>query len=47
MVVKFYYEEVFDLAKRSTTKLQERMEKDVEQVKKDHCLAFYMHLICD
>ncbi len=47
MVVKFYYEKVFDLTKRSTTKLQECMEKAVEQVKKDHYSAFYKQLVCD
>ncbi len=48
VAVKLYYEEVPNLAKRSTTKLQERMEKAMEVVWREHYLAFYKHLlICD
>jgi hypothetical protein len=45
VVVKLYYEEVLDPAKRSTTKVQEHMENAMEQVKKDHYSAFYKHLL--
>jgi hypothetical protein len=48
VTIKSYYEEVPDLRKRSTTTLQKCMEKVVEQVRKDHYLTFYKHLlVCD
>jgi hypothetical protein len=48
VVVKLYYEEVFDPTKRSKGKLQEHMEKAMELVRKEHYSAFYKHLpICD
>jgi hypothetical protein len=43
-----YYEEVFDLGKRSTTTFQKCMEKAMEQVRKNHYSTFYKHiLVCD
>jgi hypothetical protein len=46
--MKLYYEKVPNLAKRSIAKLQERMEKAMEVVWKEHYSVFYKHLlICD
>jgi hypothetical protein len=46
--MKLYYEKVLDLIERSTTKLQECMEKAMELVCKEHYSAFYKHLpVCD
>jgi hypothetical protein len=48
VVIRLYYEEVFDPTKRSIAKLQEHMVKVMEQVKKDHYLTFCKHLlVCD
>jgi hypothetical protein len=48
MVVKFYYEKVPQEGDTFPTKLQELMEKAMEQVRKEHYLAFYKHMtICD
>jgi hypothetical protein len=48
VVVKLYYEEVSDLVERSTTKLQECMDKAMELVQKEHYFAFCKHLlVCD
>ncbi len=48
MVVKLYYEEVFNPTKRSTFKLQEHVEKAMELVRKEHYFTFCKHLpVCD
>ncbi len=48
MVVKFYYENVPSKGEKSPTKMQELIEKAMEQVKKEHYLAFYKYLlVCD
>jgi hypothetical protein len=48
VIVKFYYEEVPDPAKRSIDKLQEHMEKAMELVQKEHYFSFCRHLlVCD
>jgi hypothetical protein len=48
VAIKLYYEEVPDPRKRSTPTLQKCMEKVMEQVRKDHYLAFCKHLlVCD
>jgi hypothetical protein len=48
VVVKLYYEEILDNKRKSTVKLQECMERAMEQVHKDHYFAFYKHLsMCD
>ncbi len=46
--MKPYYEKVPNLVERSTTKLQEHMEKAMELVCKEHYSTFYKHLlVCD
>jgi hypothetical protein len=45
VAVKLYYEEVPNLVKRSTTKLQECMEKAMEIIWKEHYSVFYKHLL--
>jgi hypothetical protein len=48
VVVKFFYEKIFDNGKRSTIKLQEWMERVMDQVCKDHYFEFCKHLpMCD
>jgi hypothetical protein len=48
VAIKLYYEEVFDPIERSTGKLEERMEKAMELVQKEHYSTFYNHLpVCD
>jgi hypothetical protein len=48
VVVKLYYEEIPNPAERSTCKLQERMEKAMELIQKEHYFAFCKHLlVCD
>jgi hypothetical protein len=48
VAVKLYHEEILALAKRSTCKLQEYMEKTMELVWKEHYYAFCKHLlVCD
>jgi hypothetical protein len=48
VVVKLYYEEIFNPMKRSITKLQKCVEKVMEQVWKDHHSTFYKHFpVCD
>jgi hypothetical protein len=49
MVVKLYCENGIEEDDRSPIKLQELMEKAMEQVRKTHYSTFYKHLpiICD
>jgi len=49
MVVKLYCENGIEEDYRSPIKLQELMEKAMEQVRKTHYSTFYKHLpiICD
>jgi hypothetical protein len=48
VAVKLYYEKIPNPMKRSTNKLQKRVEKVMEQVWKDHHSTFCKHLpVCD
>jgi hypothetical protein len=48
VVVKLYYEEILNNKKKSIVKIQECMEKAIEQVRKDHYFVFFKHLsMCD
>jgi hypothetical protein len=48
VVVKLFYEEFPNVRDYSPLRLQERMERTMEQAKKDHYSTIYKHLpICD
>jgi len=48
VTMKMYYEEFPLEVDHSPIKFKERMEKAMEQVKKDHYFTFYKHLpVCD
>jgi hypothetical protein len=48
VVLKLYYEKIFDNGDKSIVKLQEQMERAMEQVCKDHYFTFGKHLlVCD
>ncbi len=48
MAIKLYCENVLQESDKSPTKMQELMEKEMEQVKKEHYSTFYKHLhFCD
>jgi hypothetical protein len=48
MVVKFYCEDIPQEGDKSPIKMQELIEKAMEQVRKEHYLAFCKHLlVCD
>jgi len=48
VVVKIYYKEVFDPTLCSPSKMQELMEKTMDQVQKENYNAFFKHLlVCD
>jgi hypothetical protein len=47
-MVKLYYDKFSGIRNCSPLKLQERMERAMEQMRKDHYSTFYKHLlICD
>jgi hypothetical protein len=48
VVVKLYYEKVWDEKLKSPSRLQALMDKAMDQVQKDHTFAFMKHLpICN
>jgi hypothetical protein len=48
MVVKLYYQYIPQEGDRFLAKMQELIEKAMEQVRKEHYLAFCKHLlVCD
>ncbi len=48
VTIKLYYKKFPNTQNNSPMKLQESMEKAMDEVRKDHYLTFYKHLpICD